>query len=193
MSAGGTAHGRRSPSDPVSVAITRRVRPDRVGAFEAWLDEIKVAARGFEGYAGMDVVRPADPSETTYVIILRFDRHENYTTWHGSARRSELVERASGLTVGEGVFEEASGLEGWFTPASGPGTRRPARYKMTILTIVGLYPLIVGVGALVGAATDLATPVATLVIVFVVAVLATYLVMPWITRSARLWLYPDST
>ena len=103
------------------------------------------------------------------------------------------MERAGELTVGEVTFEEAHGLEGWFASATnGPVTPRPARYKMTILTIIGLYPLIVGVGAVVAATTDLAVALATLITVIVVAALATYLVMPWITRSARHWLYPDS-
>ena len=95
------------------------------------------------------------------------------------------------MTTGDPVFEESHGLESWFTPATpAPALARPARYKMTVLTIIGLYPLIVGVGLLVGAATDLGTAISTLVTVIVVAALATYLVMPWITRTARRWLYP---
>ena len=141
----------------------------------------------------MDVVRPVDPANPTYVIILRFDNHENYNAWHRSAQRSKLVERSAEFTVGEAMFEEAHGLEGWFTPAAdGPAVARPARYKMTILTIIGLYPLIVGVGALVGAVTDLPVATGTLITVVMVAALATYLVMPWITRLGRHWLYPGS-
>ena len=35
---------RPNVSDPVSVAITRHVKPGQVEVFEAWLDEIKAAA-----------------------------------------------------------------------------------------------------------------------------------------------------
>ena len=186
--------GQTADPDPISIGITRHVKSDQIEAFEAWLNEIQTAAAGFDGYAGMDVVRPADADNPTYVIILRFDSYQHYTAWHQSPQRGKAVERSLAMTTGDPIVEEAHGLEGWFTPPTAQGSaQRPARYKMTILTIIGLYPLIVGVGALVAAATDLATAIATLITVVIVAALATYLVMPQITRSARHWLYPAET
>ena len=65
--------------DSISIGITRRVKSDQVEAFEAWLGEIRTAAAGFDGYAGMDVVRPANADIPTYVHILRFDSSEQYS------------------------------------------------------------------------------------------------------------------
>lgn len=188
----GRSPGEAADSDPISIGITRRVRSDQVEAFEAWLGEMQVAAADFDGYAGMDVVRPADGDDPAYVIILRFDSYEQYSAWHGSPERGEAVERSLAMTTGEPVFEEAQGLEGWFTaPVAQTGGQRPARYKMAILTIVGLYPLIVVVGAFVTATTGLPVAVGTLLTVTIVAAVATYWVMPWITRLARHWLIPQ--
>jgi len=185
--------GEAADPDPISIGITRRVKSDQVEAFEAWLGEIQTAAVGFDGYAGMDVVRPADADNTTYVIILRFDSYEQYSAWHQSAERGEAVERSLAMTTGDPSFEEAHGLEGWFTPrAAQASVERPARYKMAILTIVGLYPPIVVLGALVTAATGLPVALGTLVTVTIVAALATNWVMPWITRVARHWLFSPS-
>ena len=182
---------RSDDSDPVSVAISRQVKPGQVEAFEAWLDEIKAAAAGFHGYAGMDVIRPADAGTPTYIIILRFASYELYSAWHDSPERAEAVERSLDMTTGAPVFEEAHGLEGWFTPPAAPTeTARPPMYKMTVLTIVGLYPLIVVIGAIVTAATGLPMALGTLVTVAIVAVVATYWVMPGITRVFRRWLFP---
>ncbi len=64
---------------------------------------------------------------------------------------------------------------------------RPTSYN----TLVGLYPPIVVLGALVTAATGLPVALGTLVTVTIVATLATYWVMPWITRVTRHWLYPQ--
>lgn len=178
-------------SERVSVGITRRVKPGRGDAFEAWLDEIRDLASGFTGYAGMDVVRPVDPANPTYVIILRFDRYEQYAAWHDSSERASAVERSLELTVGDPVLEETHGLEGWFTPPAA-GLQRPARYKMTILTIGGLYPLIVVIGALVAALTGLPATLSTLVTIIIVAAVATYWVMPWVTKLFRPWLFPKS-
>ena len=186
--------GRAANPDPISIGITRRVKSDQIEAFEAWLGEIQAAAVGFDGYSGMDVVRPVDADNPTYVIILHFDSYPHYMVWHDSPERSEAVQRSLAMTTGDPVLEEATGLEAWFTPpARKTGARRPARYKTAILTIVGLYPLIVGVGALVTAATGLPVALGTLVTVTIVAAIATYSVMPWITRVARNWLYPFET
>ncbi len=108
--------GEAADPDPISIGITRRVKSDQVEAFGAWLGEIQTAAVGFDGYAGMDVVRPADADNTTYVIILRFDSYQQYSAWHQSAERGETVERSPAMTTGDPSFEEAHGLEGRFTP-----------------------------------------------------------------------------
>jgi antibiotic biosynthesis monooxygenase (ABM) superfamily enzyme len=97
------------------------------------------------------------------------------------------------MATGDPVVEEAHGLEGWFTPpAAQTSVERPTRYKMAILTIVGLYPPIVVLGALVTASTGLPVALGTLVTVTIVAAIATYWVMPWITRVAHHWLFSQS-
>ena len=184
--------GEAADPEPISIGITRRVQRDQVEAFEAWLGEIRAAAVGFDGYAGMDVVRPTDADDPTYFIILRFDSYEHYSAWHESPERAETVEQSLAMTTGDPSFEEAHGLEGWFTPpAARTSVKPPARYKMAILTIVGLYPPIVVVGALVTATTGVSVALGTLITVTIVAVVATYWVMPWITRIARHWLFPQ--
>ena len=186
--------GEATDPNPISIGITRRVKSDQIEAFEAWLGEIQTAAAGFDGYAGMDVVRPTDADNPTYVIILRFDSYEQYSAWHESPERGETVQRSLAMTTGDPVVDEAHGLEGWFTPpAAQTSVERPTRYKVAILTIVGLYPPIVVLGALVTATTGLPVALGTLVTVTIVAAIATYWVMPWITRVAHHWLYPAET
>ena len=179
-------------SEPVSVAITRRVKPGKVEAFEAWIDEIEAAAAEFDGYGGMDVVRPTDAAEPTYVIILRFGSHQLYAAWHDSAERAEAVERSLDMTTGAAAFQEAHGLEAWFTLEADSTATRPAKYKTTLVTIVGLYPLIVGIGAVITAVTGLPVALGTLITVTIVSAVATYWVMPWATRLFRPWLFPNS-
>ena len=103
-----TTRGDEGP-DPVSVAITRRVKPGQTEAFEAWLEEIRDLAARFDGCMGMDVIRPADASTTTYVVIVRFDSYDLYTAWHQSPERAEAVGRSAVFTVGDPAFEEAHG------------------------------------------------------------------------------------
>ena len=176
---------RPSGSDPVSVAITWYVKPGQVEEFEAWLDEIKAVAMGFDGYAGMETWY-GQPMLTTRPISSFSALTVTSITRPGANHRKEPkpVDQSFAMTTGDPSFEEAHGLEGWFTlSAKAASVERPPRYKMAILTIVGLYPPIVVVGALVTATTGVSVALGTLIAVTIVAVVATY----WVTAARQAW------
>ena len=117
-------------SEPVSVAITRRVIPENAPAFDDWLTEVQQLATEFAGYQGMDVIRPTDASSPHYVIIVRFESHEHYARWHDSSERAEAVARSTHLVSGEAAVEEAHGLAGWFAHPN-PMRQRPGHRGST--------------------------------------------------------------
>ena len=62
---------------------------------------------------------------------------------------------------------------------------------MAILTFGTLYPLILVTGfILLLLPVDVPLALSTLLTVGIVAPAATYVVMPWVTRVFRRWLYP---
>ena len=178
--------------DLVSVAIVRDVKPERIDEFESWLDVINDAVSAFDGYAGMDVLRPSlsSTSIARYTAILRFMNHEKYAVWYDSSQRAKLLAHAADLSLSKPILEETHGLESWFT-APDLNAVVPSKHKMALLTFAALYPLIMATGAVFGLVpVDAPAAVSTLITVGVVAPAATYFVMPQVTRLFRRWLFP---
>src|SRR3712207_5970408 len=73
------AQGKESP--PVTVTVTRRVKPGREAAFEAWLHGVIQAATAFPGHRGANVFRPADPEHPEYVLVFQFARQADLDRW----------------------------------------------------------------------------------------------------------------
>jgi antibiotic biosynthesis monooxygenase (ABM) superfamily enzyme len=101
--------------DPVTIVFARDVKPDRVDEFEQWVKDIREVVRQFEGYQGMDVIRPGDHAHPEYVIVLRFDDYPCLRAWMASPEREEWVQKSKPLTIGETFIQEAHGFEPWFT------------------------------------------------------------------------------
>ena len=177
--------------EPVTTIFTRIVKSNRIQDFEAWLRGINEVVRQFDGYLGMDVIRPGDHE---YVIILRFEDYDDLKGWQASRYRSEWVEKSNDMTIGDPHLQEAHGLESWFTlPGRQTAVLPPAKYKMAVLTVVAIYPLILLVGTAVTLLPEeLPQLLATLITVIVVGTCMTYIVMPWIPRLFRFWLFPSS-
>ena len=181
-------------SEPVTTIFARIVKTYRIQDFEGWLKGINEVVRQFDGYLGMDVIRPGDYDRPEYVTILRFENYDDIKQWQESPDRSEWIEKSNDLTVGDPYLQEAHGLESWFPlPDRQTAVLPPVKYKMAVLTVAAIYPLILLVGTAVTLLPQgLPSLIATLITVIVVGTSMTYFVMLWITRLFRFWLFPSS-
>jgi hypothetical protein len=186
MSGAPGAHG---SDGPVTVAVSRTIRPGAEAAFEEWLRGVCHVATRFAGHMGVSVLPPAHPQSRTYVLIFRFDTLEHLTAWNESAERSEWIERVRPLTTGEPHVQVTTGLEHWF-PLPEAGLAPPARYKMALLTWVVLFPLILLFSAAVAPyLAVLPPPLPTALTTAAMVILMTYVVMPRVTKLLRGWLF----
>lgn len=182
--------------DPVTVVFARDVKPDCVDEFEKWINGIKEVIRQFDGYQGMDVIRPGDHAHPEYVIVLRFDDYPCLRAWMASPEREEWVEKSKPLTIGETFIQEAHGFEPWFTlPEHHHAPSAPPKHKMAALTILAIYPLLLVVSSLLGLLLGhlIHRTLVILLTVIVLVPLMTYYVMPWVTGLFRGWLYPTNS
>ena len=180
--------------EPVTAVFVRDVKPDRIGDFEEWVEGIVQAVRQFDGYLGADVIRPGDHSHPEYVIVVRFDKYEHLRTWMGSKVREEWLKKSEEMTIGETYIQEAHGFEPWFTlPDHSASSAPPARYKMALITILAIYPPLLVVSTLLSSLLQ-GWPSALLILLSVLILVPamTYLIMPWMTRLFRSWLYADA-
>jgi uncharacterized protein len=176
------------PDDPVTVVVRHRVKPGHEAEFEEWLRGITTDMSHFDGQQGYNVVRPGDSGRSEYLIFFRFDTFENLSRWENSNVRQAWLERLEPLATQAPYREHHTGLEVWFTPPAGRG--QPPRWKMYVVTLLAIYPLISLVQVLlVPMLGHWPLPLRTLCTSALLVCLMTYLVMPFMTRLFSAWLY----
>jgi antibiotic biosynthesis monooxygenase (ABM) superfamily enzyme len=161
----------------------------KVARFEPLLQEMIMAAQGFDGHLGVDVLRPDGGG--VYQIIFRYRSPAEHEAWMASDRRHELVARIDRL-LDDGTTAEVrtvDGWEGWFvTPGYAPPAP-PRRWKMAVVTFVALYPLLLALITVLRPVTrGWPVPLPLLVTLGLTVPLMTWLVMPLLTVRLGPWL-----
>lgn len=177
---------------PVTVAITRRVRPEDELLMQAWVHAGTSMAERFPGFLGTGWVCPAADS-TDWHMLYRFDSPESLQRWEESTERTRWLRSAQDLVEHTRV-EHRTGIEGWFDEphersVSEVASPAPPRWKQAVVIWVAFFPTnllftwlltpVIGHWPLVLrvlASTLLLTP------------LMTYLVLPQVTRVLQPWL-----
>ena len=182
-----------STTDGATVVITHRVRSDKHGEYERWLEEIAPLCKASPGHLDWHIVRPIPAVTETFTVIIRFDTTVHLKDWMQSSERERLIQKVQSLFVGADDFYVSSGLDFWFAPA-GAKARIPVRWKQYLLTWSAIYPLALGVPFAVSPTLRMigipaSLPITTLVVTAVVVFLMVYLVMPRYTRLVQRWLF----
>lgn len=181
-------------NQPVTVAITQRVRPGYEAQYEEAMRELIVLSLELPGQLGVHVLRPV-PNSTSreYGILRRFADAATRDAFYNSDLFLNWRRSVQEFVDGEPHYESVSGLEGWFAL---PGERAiipPPRWKTALATLLGVYPSTVfwnwALAPLLGHWNPL---LRSLVVVAAVVVSLTYFVMPQITRVLRPWLNKKS-
>ncbi|MGB3493658.1 MAG: antibiotic biosynthesis monooxygenase [Elainellaceae cyanobacterium] len=184
-------------SEPVTLVISEVVDPDRIADYEAWTQGINQAARQFEGFIAVEVLRPRDNAYSEYVVIVRFDSYEHLRHWVTSSLYQRWIEKSRGLISRRSLRQMTSGMEIWFSqPRNTPKPTSPPLpyYKKVVLGVLAVYPLILLSNALLGALlAPLPSHLGLLISVTFVSALLTYPVMPMLTKILDFWLYPTSS
>ncbi len=181
-----------SSGDPVTVVVSRRARRGRDDELERWLHDVIAATARFEGYQGSTVLRPEPGSGRDHVLVFRFASAAHLDAWQTSEERTQWLTRAEPFTEAVEVRTQ-EGLEPFFDlPAPRVrGAMPPPRWKMAVLTWLGLYPLVVIVGLLSEPLLrDLPFAIAVAPQTMATVALMAWLMMPFLTRTASKWLYP---
>jgi hypothetical protein len=175
----------------VTAVISHIVRPGREQGYEAWFHGIAADARKFKGNLGVSTIRPHDHDHPEYVVILKFDCYNNLKTWIESDIRQEWIERLQPLIEKPEAIQTQTGLETWFTLPDKPMKAPPPRYKMAIVTWLGVFFTISILNRLlVPLLAGLPVLLRTLLVTGLTVALLTYVIMPRLTQLFRKWLYP---
>jgi antibiotic biosynthesis monooxygenase (ABM) superfamily enzyme len=185
------AGGHPGPDGPVTVLFSRRVKPGREVDFHAWAHGVTTAAHHFPGHLSASVLEV--PGSREYHTLYSFADRASLNAWLDSEERRRWLATVNELTETKRGLQQLTGLETWFKlpGANVPTMKPPPRWKMWLVTIAALYPLLLALfGLLTPRLAGLPLPLRALVFPLVLVTVMTYAVMPVLTRLLHRWLAP---
>jgi len=178
------------PAEPVAVLTLRTVKPGFEEKFEKELHDFIAQSLHAEGQLGVSVVRPVPGSGSReYGIYRRFSNADTRDRFYGSSHFQQWELTVAQLTEVGPRRQELSGLETWFTLPGQRAVIPPPRWKMALVTVVGVWPVSMLVPWLLN---PLIGKLHVLLQAFLVAVgiviFLTWVVMPLLVRILSPWL-----
>ncbi len=179
---------------PASVMISTRVLPGKEAEYRIWERRIAAAQSKAPGLQGYRFEPPVPGVQEDYVAILRFDSDTNLQAWLDSPVRRKLIEEAAPLTEEFHARMARTGFDQWFRDAAGPSTAPMPVWKMDMLVLLMLYPIVFLFGVFVG--TPLLGNVlglsfaVSLFLGNIVSVGLTGFLVPWVAGRFGWWLRP---
>jgi antibiotic biosynthesis monooxygenase (ABM) superfamily enzyme len=181
---------------PVTLVITRCVRPGRETAYEAWLAKLQSDVRKQQpGYLGVITQRPGSNASREYITAVRFDALASLRAFEASDLFARSLREVAELVEAPAAWQRVTGFELWFQPPPGTVAIQPSRGRMAVLMTVVVFALVLTIGMIITAVTarsfpSLPYPVRLLVTVAIQVTVMTYWLMPYLTRRLARWIYP---
>ena len=171
---------------PIHVAITRKVKAGSEPAFEESLREFFQDSFNHQGVLGVHLISPPPGSDSRdYGILRTFSSEHERDAFYRSDLFGRWQKHVAELTEGERTYRELHGLEAWFRTVD-----PPARWKMALLTWLGVWPTSLLVGTLIGPVLEnFPVVVRSAVIAAAIVVCLTWIVMPALVKIAHSWLH----
>jgi antibiotic biosynthesis monooxygenase (ABM) superfamily enzyme len=126
---------------PASVVISTRIKPGQELAYRAWEQRIAAAQSKAPGFQGYRFDPPVPGVQDDWLAILRFDTETNLQAWLDSPERQKLLQDASPFTEEFHARIVRTGFDQWF-PVPAGGAPPPAAWKMNMLVLLMLYPIV---------------------------------------------------
>src|SRR3954467_3532252 len=126
---------------PVSAMISTRIKPGSEAAYRAWEQRIAAAQSKAPGFQGYRFEPPVPGVQEDWLAILRFDTEANLQAWLDSPERQKLLQDANPFTEEFHARIVRTGFDQWF-PIPAGGAAPPAVWKMNMLVLLMLYPIV---------------------------------------------------
>jgi len=180
-----------TPAAPVMRIARRRAKPGCAQAYAALVQGMFADARQVPGFLGAELIPPVG-EDGEYQVVLRFASQADMDRWDRSPQRTLWHRRLRAVAEGDPEYRLLSGLEAWFALPLVPTGNPPRRWKMALLTWLGIFPTVSLLLAFVAPhLAALPFLLRTAVITGLVVLIMTWGVMPrlvprfqrWLTRS----------
>ena len=176
-------------TDTLVRVVRRKAKTGCEEAYEALIRAMFTDASQFPGYLSAQLVPPETPGGE-YQIIQRFATDSDLERWNDSPQRALWQERLRPVAEGDPEYRLLTGLDAWFAPTTIPASSPPPKWKMTVVSWLGIFPTVSLMLWLV--APLLASwpfLIRSAVFTALVALAMSYLVMPRLSRWMSWWLF----
>jgi antibiotic biosynthesis monooxygenase (ABM) superfamily enzyme len=126
----------------VSAVISTRVKPGRETEYRAWERRIATAQSKAAGLQGYRFEPPVPGVQEDYVAYLRFDSEANLEAWLESPERKRLLAEGDAFTEEFHTRIARTGFDHWFGAAGATAGGGPAAWKMNMIVLMLLYPIV---------------------------------------------------
>lgn len=174
---------------PLHVAITRTVKPGCEAAFEQAILAFFADVQGRTATLGAQLLRPLPGSRSrTYGILRSFASEQDREEFYESDKFMQWQQAVEPLVEEDYARRDLHGLEAFFVNPD--LLHRPPRWKMAMITWLGVWPAVFVVSSLIGQPLLagwhfwLAAGLETMIVVAIL----TWAVMPALTRLFHPWL-----
>ena len=168
--------------------VRRRAKPGCEEAYAAMIRAMFQQASQFPGYQAAQLIAP-DMVGGEYQLIQHFATEQDLERWNNSAERAVWQERLRAVAEGDPDYRVLTGLDAWFGPAVLPVSTPPPKWRMTVVSWLGIFPtvslLLWGVSPYLAGLPFL---LRTAIFTALVALSMSYLVMPRVSRWMGWWL-----
>lgn len=176
------------PDATIVRIVRRRAKPGCRAAYEALVRAMFEEARRFPGFLSAELIPPAE-TDGEYQLVQRFATERDLERWNASPERAAWHERLRPVAEGDPAYRVLTGLEAWFAPAVVPASVHPPRWRMTLVSWLGIFPTVSLLLAFVAPwLAEWPFLARTALLTALVAVLMAYVVMPRLTRGLAWWL-----
>lgn len=184
-----------SQSHPVLMLVSRRAKSGHEAQFEWLMAEFMAKAEAYPGCLGTRLVFPGDEEDVDdmlYHALIAFENEACLQAWQNSPERAAGLVEIAPYIEGKAFVRGISGLAHWFQPTQSAKTGQPPRWKVAVMTWLGIFPTVYLLFALSG---ELLAPWPLIGRIFLLTLLVvaimTWGVAPQLTRLLRPWLYPS--
>jgi antibiotic biosynthesis monooxygenase (ABM) superfamily enzyme len=178
---------------PVLLLVSRHAKAGQESQFELLMTEFIARAEAFPGCLGTQIVRPGDEvgvGDTLHHALMAFDSDASLKGWQNSPERNAGLATIAPHIEGDAVVRGISGLAHWFQPKPVGKSAQPPRWKVAVVTWLGIFPTVYLLFLLLGnwLAPWSLLPRIFLLTILVVAIM-TWGVAPQLTKLLKSWLY----
>jgi antibiotic biosynthesis monooxygenase (ABM) superfamily enzyme len=175
-------------TETVVRVVRRKAKTGCEEAYEALIRAMFADASQFPGYLSAQLI-PPETLGSEYQILQRFATEDDLECWNASPQRALWQERLRAVAEGDPEYRLLTGLDAWFAPTAISASSPPAKWRMTVVSWIGIFPTVSFLLWLVSPLlASLPFLMRTALFTALVALAMSYLVMPRLTRWMSWWL-----